>query len=116
MGLTGFQEERHVFEIIERDGSTISVPDGFISEDGRVWGTYIHGIFDNDGFREEFIRRIKLAKGIPVGAGSESKTDISFNFREFKETEYDRLAALVRRNIDMETFYRIAGLKCNVFT
>ena len=111
MGLTGFQEERHMFEIIERDGSPISVPDGFISEDGRVWGTYIHGIFDNDGFREEFIRRIKLAKGLPVAARSESETDTSFNFQEFKEREYDRLATLVRRNTDMETFYRIAGLR-----
>ncbi|PIX22923.1 MAG: cobyric acid synthase CobQ, partial [Deltaproteobacteria bacterium CG_4_8_14_3_um_filter_43_13] len=111
MGLTGFQEERHMFEIIERDGSAISVPDGFISEDGRVWGTYIHGIFDNDGFREEFISRIKAAKGLPVAARSESEADASFNFQEFKEVQYDRLAALVRRNTDMETFYRIAGLR-----
>ncbi|MFA4910417.1 MAG: cobyric acid synthase CobQ, partial [Desulfobacteria bacterium] len=93
------------------DGYTISVPDGFISEDGRVWGTYIHGIFDNDSFREEFIRRIKQAKGLPVSARSKSETDTSFNFQEFKETQYDRLAALVRKNVDMETFYRIAGLR-----
>ena len=111
MGRTDFWEERCMFEIIERDGSPISVPDGFISEDSRVWGTYIHGIFDNDGFREEFISRIKLAKGLPVAAREESEADTSFNFQEFKETQYDRLAALVRRNIDMETFYRIAGLR-----
>lgn len=111
MGLTDFHGERCMFEIIERGGSSTSVPDGFISENGKVWGTYIHGIFDNDGFREEFISRIKLAKGLPVAARSESETDASFNFQEFKETQYDRLATLVRRNIDMETFYRIAGLR-----
>ena len=53
----------------------------------------------------------KLAKGLPVAERGESETDASFNFQEFKETQYDRLAALVRRNIDMETFYRIAGLR-----
>ncbi|MEW6615382.1 MAG: cobyric acid synthase [Thermodesulfobacteriota bacterium] len=111
MGLTDFYEERCMLEIVERDGSSISVPDGFISENGRVWGTYIHGIFDNDGFREEFIRRIKLAKGIPIATRGESETNTSFNFQEFKETQYDRLATLVRKNIDMETFYRIAGLR-----
>ena len=100
-----------MFEVIERDGSPISLPDGFISENGKVWGTYIHGIFDNDGFREEFIRQIKQAKGLPIAAIGESGTDASFNFQEFKEAQYDRLAALVRRNIDMETFYRIAGLR-----
>lgn len=53
----------------------------------------------------------KLAKGLPVAARGESEADISFNFQEFKETQYDRLAVLVRRNIDIETFYRIASLR-----
>lgn len=107
MGRTELQKDDPMFEIVDRGGSPVSVPDGFISENGKVWGTYIHGIFDNDGFREEFIRRIKLAKGLPVP----SEAYASFSFQEFKEAQYDRLADVVRRNIDMETFYRIAGLR-----
>jgi adenosylcobyric acid synthase len=96
-----------MFEIIQREEKQTSTSDGFISADGRVWGTYIHGVFDNDGFRQEFIRRIKEAKGISVSPEAHT----SFSFQEFKETQYDALAELVRNNIDMEAFYRIAGLR-----
>ena len=104
MGRTEFQDEKYMFKIIQRDGAPVSAPDGFISEDGRGWGTYIHGIFDNDIFRQEFIRQVKSAKGLSLS----SEPDASFNFEEFKERQYDLLAALVRGNIDMKIFYRIA--------
>jgi len=107
MGRTELRDEKYMFEIIQREEKQTSTPDGFISEDGRVWGTYIHGIFDNDGFRQEFIKRVKQAKGISVS----SEAHASFSFQEFKEAQYDRLAELVRNNIDMEAFYRIAGLR-----
>lgn len=107
MGRTELQDEKYMFKITQREEKQTSTPDGFISADGRVWGTYIHGIFDNDGFRREFIKRVKQAKGISVS----SEAHPSFSFQEFKETQYDRLAELVRRNIDMEAFYRIAGLR-----
>ncbi|RZB29600.1 MAG: adenosylcobyric acid synthase [Desulfobacteraceae bacterium Eth-SRB1] len=107
MGRTELQDEKYMFEIIQREEKQTSTPDGFISEDGRVWGTYIHGIFDNDCFRQEFIKRVKEAKGISVSPEAHA----SFSFQEFKETQYDRLAELVRNNIEMETFYRIAGLR-----
>jgi len=107
MGKTELQDEKYMFEIIQREEKQTSTPDGFISADGRVWGTYIHGIFDNDGFRQDFIRQVKLTKGISVP----SEAHASFSFQEFKETQYDRLAELVRNNIDMEAFYRIAGLR-----
>jgi len=107
MGKTELRDEKYMFEIIQREEKQTSTPDGFISADGRVWGTYIHGIFDNDGFRQEFIKRVKEAKGISVSPEAHA----SFSFQEFKETQYDRLAELVRRNIDMEAFYRIAGLR-----
>lgn len=107
MGRTELQDEKYMFEIIQREEKQTSTSDGFISADGRVWGTYIHGVFDNDGFRQEFIRRIKEAKGISVSPEAHT----SFSFQEFKETQYDALAELVRNNIDMEAFYRIAGLR-----
>lgn len=107
MGKTELRSKQYMFEIIQRGEKQTSAPEGFISEDGRVWGTYIHGIFDNDGFRQDFIKRARLTKGISVPL---EKHD-SFSFQEFKETQYDRLAELVRNNIEMETFYKIAGLR-----
>lgn len=111
MGRTESQRGDYMFEIVNREGSPVSVPDGCISGDGRVWGTYIHGIFDNDGFRQEFIRRISPAKDLPVASGEVSEGAGAFNYQEFKETQYDKLAAIVRKHIDMDAFYRIAGLR-----
>ena len=33
-------------------------PDGAISPDGRVLGTYMHGLFANDGFRAGLLRNL----------------------------------------------------------
>ena len=33
--------------------------EGVMSEDGLVMGTYIHGLFESDGFRRAFLRRFR---------------------------------------------------------
>ena len=38
------------------------------SRDGRVWGTYLHGVFDADAFRRWFIDRLRVAPR-PAAAG-----------------------------------------------
>ena len=37
--------------------------DALANEDGSVMGSYLHGIFDTDGFAEEMIRRLMKEKG-----------------------------------------------------
>ena len=38
------------------------------SADGRVWGTYLHGVFDADPFRRWFIDRLRVRRGLaPLG-------------------------------------------------
>lgn len=39
-------------------------PDGAQSPDGRVWGTYVHGLFDNDEFRLAFLNLLRREKGL----------------------------------------------------
>lgn len=38
-------------EITERNGEPVHVLDGAASENGRVWGCYVHGLFANDNLR-----------------------------------------------------------------
>ena len=38
--------------------------DGAIREDGLVWGTYIHGLFDAPGFRRAWLNRARMRKGL----------------------------------------------------
>lgn len=38
--------------------------DGARSPDGRVWGTYIHGVFDQPRFRRQWLNRVRCRKGL----------------------------------------------------
>ena len=66
----------------------------------NVFATYIHGIFDNSSFTNDLLNMIRRKKYMP-----EQKEILSFN--EFKEREYDKLAKLLRENLDIEEIYRI---------
>lgn len=68
----------------------------------NVWGTYLHGVFDEDEYRRAFIDRLRSKKGLPP------LREIQFRFDQ--DAEYDKLAELVRNNIDMEKIYEIVGI------
>ena len=46
------------------------VPEGAVSPDGRVIGTYLHGVFAADGFRRAFLAGLGVAPGA-LGYGAE---------------------------------------------
>jgi len=52
-------------------------PEGAVSEDGRVLGCYLHGLFAADGFRHTFLSRLKLraVSGLAYEAEVESTLD-----------------------------------------
>ena len=51
-------------------------PEGAVSADGRVMGSYLHGMFSNDAFRAGFLRQIGAqASGLTYGAGVEATLD-----------------------------------------
>ena len=66
----------------------------------NMFATYIHGIFDNSKFTNDLLNMIRRKKYMP-----EQKETLSFN--EFKEREYDKLAKLLRENLDMQEIYKI---------
>ena len=70
---------------------------------GRCWGTYLHGLFDNDAFRRAFLNRVRSSLGLaPREAGL-----VSYD----TERAISRLASIVRGHTDMDAIYRILGLK-----
>ena len=42
-------------EITHRNGRQVKVPDGCVSSNGKVWGCYLHGLFNNDSFRRAWL-------------------------------------------------------------
>ena len=92
---------RHFAQISERAGKAVKIFDGCVSGQGNVLGTYIHGIFDNDGFRARLIKHLRHKKGLESMDG----TVLSYHTR--KEEKYNTLADIVRGNIDMGMVYKI---------
>ena len=74
---------------------TDGTSDGCVA--GNCMGTYLHGIADNPLFIDRLLR--PFADRLP-------RTE-SVDARTYKEQQYDLLADHVRRNTDMEQFYRI---------
>ena len=90
----------HPFVVTRRSEKPCEVTVGAARRDGLAWGTYIHGIFDNDDFRRQFINGLRRQKGWQA-------LPVSLHYREEKEEKYDRLAAVVREALDMPTLTRI---------
>ena len=67
----------------------------------NVCGTYVHGVFDKEEVVETLIRILGERKGIDVS----SMTGI--DFAAFKETQYNILAAELRKHLDMKKIYSI---------
>ncbi len=68
---------------------------------GLVWGTYLHGIFDNDTFRKWFLLNLSEKEGL---SGSTSFSSYSV------DGELDKLADLIASNITMDYIHSLLGL------
>ncbi|WP_425060751.1 Cobyric acid synthase [Sporomusa carbonis] len=101
MGRTQFMTPvSPAFTITTRSGNDVNMPDGAVSDDGLVMGTYMHGIFDNDGYRRAVLDALRVRKGLaPLGVTQDTQAR--------KEAAYDRLADVVRQSMDMDLVYRI---------
>ena len=94
-----------LFEIVKRSDSMVHVLDGAISPDGKVWGTYLHGLFDNDAFRLAFISHLQKEKGFQT-----ADTLGNYQFEHEKQRQYDQLAQAVREHLNIDNIYKIMGL------
>lgn len=98
MGQTRYQEKSSVFQVFQTPQGATDYGDGSINHKGTVLGTYLHGLFHNDRFRQVFLNNLRRHWGLPENTG-DSATG--------KDQHYDRLADLVRRNVNMATIYKI---------
>ncbi|HAU38992.1 MAG TPA: threonine-phosphate decarboxylase [Phycisphaerales bacterium] len=82
-------------------------PDGQVvgaaGANGRIWGTYLHGVFDGDAFRRWFIDRLRVRRGLAALGQVTARYDI--------EPALDRLAEVVQRSLPVERIYRLMGLR-----
>ena len=72
------------------------------SSNGKVWGTYLHGIFDADEFRHWFLNKLRKDKGIQISNKLPSIYDI--------DGSLDKLADVLRKSLDIDRIKSIMGL------
>ncbi|BCN32967.1 cobyric acid synthase [Anaeromicropila herbilytica] len=70
----------------------------------NVYGTYVHGLFDDGNVLHTIVKSLAKQKGIDT---LELKT---FDLQEYKESQYDLLADTLRNSIDLQKIYEIMGL------
>ena len=68
---------------------------------GNVYGSYIHGIFDGAGIAQAVIGDLAARKGIDPG------TLTVFDPERYKQEQYDKLADAVRGGLDMDFVYKV---------
>ena len=84
-----------------RGGEEVDLLDGVCNAEGNVLGSYLHGIFDQGGFWRAIVDRVRAARGMALAEGE------ILTMEQFREREFDRLADIVRQNLDMEKIYAI---------
>ena len=65
----------------------------------NVYGSYIHGLFDQGYTAEAVVRALAKKKGLSLMEGKIQ------DYRKFKETQYDKLADAMRMYFHMEEIY-----------
>ncbi len=85
---------RPFLSVSERNGNHAQDHDGAVSPDGRVFGTYFHGFFDQPGARRWFLSFVD-----PSHPDREDEED--------GEDPYELLAAHFSSNLDLEKLFSI---------
>ncbi len=65
----------------------------------NVWGTYIHGVFDSDGFRRFFLNQLRKKRNLPLLKHGYTRQD--------QDRQYDRLADHVRSHLNMDLICKL---------
>jgi adenosylcobyric acid synthase len=94
-----------VFKVIERGGVAANDLDGALSDDQRVIGTSIHGLFDSGVLRRRFIDTVRQAKGL---ASLEPR--IRNDAEADRAAVFDRLADMFEDHVDMSRVARLARM------
>lgn len=92
-----------LFSLTDEQGLN-ALDDGARNEDDAVWGSYLHGLFD----ASEFLTKTLQWAGLPLD-GQRSKNDNlpKYNYAEFRDAQFNRLADAVEDAISFETIAQI---------
>lgn len=107
IGQTSYAEDAGHFITLSLDegaaGFEVKNKDGCISSDTRTFGTYLHGIFDNDEFRHNLLNSARAFHGLAC-VGERTM------WKQIREDSLSRLALEVSKALDMKAIFEWVGL------
>ena len=68
---------------------------------GKVYGTYVHGIFDRESVRTAFLDALAQHKGVCL------ETNGLPDRKAYKESQYESLAQAIRQHVNLKQVYNI---------
>jgi adenosylcobyric acid synthase len=92
---------RPLFTLARHGGFGETVEDGAVSADGRVWGTYLHGLFDDAALRHALLDTLRARRGLAPAVRS-AAPDL--------DAELDRLADHLAAHLDLARIWALLGL------
>jgi adenosylcobyric acid synthase len=101
-GVSGVTGAARAFTVVERAGQPAADPDGAVSADGAVVGTYLHGILADDALRGALLRFLAGRRGVAP--------DPRWGAPRPAAERYDRLADAVAASVDVGAIAALAGL------
>jgi cobyric acid synthase len=93
------------FKLIERDSKGVDESEGSRSEDGRVLGTSIHGVFDSDEFRRSFLDEVRISMGLAPFESAPQQDN-----QPKSRTAFDRIADALEACVSLPQIAALAGL------
>ena len=92
MGTSEIPQDRALLRVQGRNGLTCADAEGCRSSDGRVLGTYVHGLFDSPAIARKWLDSIGLQK-VPAGKDHGALA---------RDRAYDELASHALKHLDMQ--------------
>ncbi|MFN3739803.1 MAG: cobyric acid synthase [Thermodesulfovibrionales bacterium] len=90
--------EISLFRINRVSHGVESLLDGSIN--GNCWGTYIHGLFENDHFRRAIINSARIKKGL-------EPLNFTYSYRDLKDQMIESVSRTVEKSLDMSFIWRL---------
>lgn len=70
---------------------------------GNLYGTYVHGIFNQEIIAETIVKALLKSKGYET----EPQNSENFDYAAYREEQFDKLAAELRKSLDLHQIYEI---------
>jgi adenosylcobyric acid synthase len=104
VGETLYEAQARPFALLSSADGAKPQWDGCVSDDTRVMGSYLHGLFDDDAFRHAFLLAarafVKLSADVPLTG-----------WKAMREESLNRLATEVSKALDLPTLFSWVGQK-----